>query len=153
MKSLEELVMNYAAPLNTTGMGDVTINSEPISANNFIFKKKSNKMNLHSILLIEYTLLANVFSRVGKSFLLFEVTLTMLCLDAYVPKSQHLTLKNNDIRLPHRPMLRLHCTNTFQSSPYSMHGSPPLCRHRESSSPVKFSDMQVHTTYIFLYLF
>lgn len=43
MKSLEELVMNYAAPLNTTGMGDVNINSEPIGVNNFIFKKKGNK--------------------------------------------------------------------------------------------------------------
>lgn len=46
MKSLEELIMNYAAPLNTTGMGDVTINSEPISVNNFIFKKKSNKKRM-----------------------------------------------------------------------------------------------------------
>lgn len=46
MKSLEELIMNYAAPLNTTGMGDVTINSEPIGANNFIFKKKSNKKRM-----------------------------------------------------------------------------------------------------------
>lgn len=46
MKSLEELVMNYAAPLNTTGMGDVNINSEPISVNNFIFKKKNNKKRM-----------------------------------------------------------------------------------------------------------
>lgn len=46
MKSLEELVMNYAAPLNTTGMGDVNINSEPIGVNNFIFKKKGNKKRM-----------------------------------------------------------------------------------------------------------